>query len=302
MGKAPCVLAIGGSDSCAGAGIQLDLRVGAELGIHVASVVTAITAQDTKRVHSVEVLDPRVVSAQLEAVLSDFNFSAIKLGMLGNERVAYVVAELLRRYCESVNTFVVVDPVMFSSSGAKLYNAVNLEAYRELFFPFASLVTPNIDELAALSSFLTVEKHSSDSMLVEGLMRETSLSAVLLKGGHRDGELIVDTLFNSLRTEGMGTEGMTNVRPIAQVEYLHRRVVDSSGANVKVHGTGCFLATAISCGLARGLVLLDAVQEAINLVSLGILQANELGCGTRLFPVRLSKEFGLEKCEVRRVN
>lgn len=300
MRNKQCVLAIGGSDSSAGAGIQLDLRVGAELGVHVASVVTAITAQNTKGVHLVEVLDPQVVSAQLEAVLSDLNCSVIKLGMLGNESVALVVAELLNQYCKRANAQIVVDPVLFSSSGAKLYDAVNLNAYRQYIFPFASLVTPNIEEFARLSALtaeVTAEVHPSDSMLVEALMQETGLSAVLLKGGHRKGDLIVDTLFNSLHADGI-----TKVSPIEQIEYAHRRVVDASGANVKVHGTGCFLATAISCGLARNLMLLDAVREAINFVSLGIHQANELGCGVRLFPPRVSKEFVLEKCEVRRIS
>ena len=230
-----CVLAIAGSDSSGGAGIQADLRTIAAHGLHGLSVITAVTAQNSRAVESVHHVPPRQLLAQLDAVFADFDVAAVKIGMLGSVAAVDVVAGYL---LEAGARHIVLDPVLVASSGKALLPLRGLARLRDRLMPQVELLTPNLPEAEAL---LGRQLRSDDDMRAAGAdLLALGARAVLLKGGHQRGRVVCDYLFAGKTT----------------TVFSHARRAGS------VRGTGCILASAIAAGLAVRLPLRDAVARA----------------------------------------
>ncbi|HEY1927253.1 MAG TPA: bifunctional hydroxymethylpyrimidine kinase/phosphomethylpyrimidine kinase [Caulobacteraceae bacterium] len=246
------VLAIAGSDSGGGAGVQADIKTITALGGYAATAITAITVQNTLGVSEVFPLAPALVRAQAEAVLGDIGADAIKLGMLGTAEMIETVAEVL----DAAGAPAVIDPVMLAKGGAPLLEPRALDALRALLIPRADLLTPNAPEAAALTGLQveTVEdlRRAGEALLAAGA------AAVLMKGGHLSGERVTDVL--------MTAAGETTFEG-PRVETRH------------THGTGCSLASACATGLAQGLPLDRAAARAFAYVAEAIVRAPGLGAG-----------------------
>ena len=248
-------LSIAGSDSCGGAGIQLDLKVFQVLGVHGVSVLTALTAQNTRgveRVHHV----PRVfVAAQIDALISDLPVAAAKTGMLARAEVVEAVAERIQR--RSIPNLV-VDPVILAKDGTPLLSSRGLLLLKKRLLPQAIAVTPNVPEAEALSGV----KIRDETSLCEAARHIAGLGvrAVIIKGGHLSGEP-VDTLF----LDGEFTQ------------FPGRRI-----EGVPVHGTGCLYSAALTARLALGDALPEACRIAKETVTRAITNSIALGKGSRL--------------------
>jgi len=248
----PRILTVAGSDSGGGAGIQADLKTIAAFGCYGASAVTAVTAQNTLRVSAVEELPPAIVQAQIEVVLGDIGADAVKVGMLANAEVVRAVAEALHPYRDLP---IVVDPVMVAKSGDALLREDAVKALSELLLPLATVVTPNLPEAARLSGLPV----TSEAERTEAARRlASSGAAVLVKGGHGEGEELMDLLY----------EGESVHR------FVHPRLDTSS-----THGTGCTLSSAIACGLGQGRPLLESVAIAVDYLHGAIAAAFPVGGG-----------------------
>lgn len=241
----PRVLAIGGSDTSGRAGLQMDLRTIAAHGCYGLSVVTAVTAQGARGVTAVHVVPPEIVAAQIEAVLVRDEADAIKVGMLGN---AATVEAVVRALAPLSSTPIVVDPVLAASSGEALLSDDAIAPLLERLFPLAALATPNLPEAARLTGL----RADTDEERVAAARRLAGpITAVLLKGGHGTGDELVDLLL----------DGETIDR------FAHPRQPRT------MRGTGCALAAAAACRLARGEKLLDAVRGGIEYVQQQIAAA-----------------------------
>ncbi|WP_419827996.1 bifunctional hydroxymethylpyrimidine kinase/phosphomethylpyrimidine kinase [Sphingomonas sp.] len=253
----PRVLVIAGSDSGGGAGIQADIKTITMLGGYVATAITAVTAQNTLGVTRVDVLPPDAVVAQIDAVLADIGAGAIKIGMLGSAAIAHAVADRLidDRPCDHV----ILDPVMVATSGATLADDRTVAALERLI-GVATLVTPNLPELAALSGVAESELANRDRQVAAAvpIVRRFG-AAVLVKGGHAPGTMLVDRL--------VGRDGIVAEWRSDRIETRH------------THGTGCTLASAIATGLAVGMALPDAIERARGYVRAALLAAPGLGGG-----------------------
>jgi len=246
------VLIIAGSDPGAGAGLQQDLKVATLLGTYGLTVVTALTVQNSLGVQAVHPVAPEVVDAQLAAVLSDFPVAAVKVGMLATAGIIQVVA---RRLQEHQPQYLVVDPVLAASSGAALLDPAGITALKEEIFPITHLLTPNVPEAAQLTGL----EVSSPALLEDAARRLQKLGPewVLAKGGHLPGEP-VDVL-----TDGVNAYHLPGPRLAAP----------------QSHGSGCALATACAAGLAQGLSLPEAVNQARALVAQALRWGLPLGHG-----------------------
>jgi hydroxymethylpyrimidine/phosphomethylpyrimidine kinase len=257
----PNVLTIAGSDSGGGAGIQADLKTFSALGAYGASVITALTAQNTRAVSAIHDVPPAFVSAQMDAVFEDIEFAAVKIGMLSRPAIIEAVAEGLR-HSRAQN--VVLDPVMVAKSGDRLLHEDAVAALRHHLLPLATVITPNLPEAAVL---LDREEVEDEAGMIEAaaLLRDLGPQAVLLKGGHlAKGTSSVDVLDD-------GAEPLTLAAP---------RI-----ATANTHGTGCTLSSAIAALLARGLSLREAVREAKVYVTAAIQAADRLKVGHGHGPV-----------------
>jgi hydroxymethylpyrimidine/phosphomethylpyrimidine kinase len=240
MTQRPAVLTIAGSDSGGGAGIQADLKAFAFLGVHGASAITAITAQNSRAVTHVFPLPDAIVEAQIDAVMSDLRPAVVKIGMLGTARLVRLVAAKLRAWSPRE---IVLDPVMIASSGARLLEDDAVEALRSELMPIATLLTPNWPEAGAL---LGRDLGGLEELeAIAASFADLGAPRVLLKGGHLPGAAMIDTLIDG---------------PL-RFEYRHARIADAEG-----HGTGCALASAVAAGLALGRSLDDAVRVATDAV------------------------------------
>jgi hydroxymethylpyrimidine/phosphomethylpyrimidine kinase len=235
----PRVLVIAGSDSCGGAGIQADIKTITMLGGHAMTAITTLTAQDTCGVHAVEAVSPAMVAAQIDACLNDIGADAVKIGMLGSPEIAAVVAGRLER----LDVPVVFDPVMVATSGSVLADAATIAAFERLM-RLASVTTPNVPELAALGG--------DEAMAARGV-------AYLAKGGDAGGEVVTDRLV---------------VPGEADRAWSAPRIATTS-----THGTGCTMASAIATGLAQGLSLVAAIEQARAFVRAALEGAPGLGRG-----------------------
>ncbi len=247
------VLTIAGSDPSGGAGIQADIKAISACGCYAASVITALTAQNTLGVTGVHIAPEENVKAQLEAVLSDIRFDAVKLGMIPTAGIADVIAEALAEY--GIKN-VVLDPVMVATSGDRLVDEAAVGAIVSRLFPLAAVVTPNIPEAEFLTG-LKIENKGGFPAAAARLMRLTP-GAVLLKAGHFEGETLADVLYPGGR------------------EYTHPRIDTPN-----THGTGCTLSSAIASFLARGFDVETAAGKAVEYLA-GAIRAGadyELGHG-----------------------
>jgi hydroxymethylpyrimidine/phosphomethylpyrimidine kinase len=251
----PRVLVVAGSDSGGGAGIQADIKTITMLGGFAMTAVTALTAQNTLGVDEVLLIEPRFVAQQMKSVLTDLGADAIKTGMLGSARVIEAVAGV----CESLAFGVplVVDPVMVAKGGARLLDKGAHEALVLRLLPLASLLTPNVPEAEILTGMsiktLRDMERAADALLGLGP------GAVLMKGGHLEGDVVVDIL----RT----ADG-------AEHRFESPRIATRS-----THGTGCTLASGIAAGIAEGLTLQGSVARARDFVIKAIELAPGLGRG-----------------------
>jgi hydroxymethylpyrimidine/phosphomethylpyrimidine kinase len=251
---AAIALTIAGSDSSGGAGIQADLKTFAALGVYGASVITALTAQNTTGVSGIHDVPADFVAQQIDAVFSDLTICAVKIGMLARADVIATVAHRLDRY-QARN--VVLDPVMVATSGDRLLRADAVEALRRELFPRALLITPNLPEAAALLE--TGPARTEAEMQGQGeRLLAAGAKAVLIKGGHGEGAEAVDLLIDESGTTRLAAPRISTTN---------------------THGTGCTLSSAIAAGLAKGLALPDAIRAAKAYVTAAIAAASDLEVG-----------------------
>jgi hydroxymethylpyrimidine/phosphomethylpyrimidine kinase len=256
MAETPRVIAltIAGSDSGGGAGIQADLKTFMRFGVFGTSAITAVTAQNTLGVRAWERVSPALVRAQIEAVAVDLRPAAIKSGMLGDAEVVRAVAEGVRAH--ALRPYV-LDPVMVATSGDPLLEADAVSAIGDELFPLATLVTPNLDEVAILIGEKPEDVAAMERAARE-LVKKRGARAALVKGGHLAGAELVDVLF----------DGRTVRR------FTHARVETTS-----THGTGCTLSAAIAAALALRVPLDGAVELGLEYVRRAIVSAPALGSG-----------------------
>jgi len=250
---------IAGSDSGGGAGIQADLKTFSALGVYGASVITALTAQNTKGVTAIHDVPANFIAAQIDAVFSDLHPAAVKIGMLANAGAIDAVAKGLERHHAHD---VVLDPVMIATSGDRLLRDDAIEALRKLIAR-ARVLTPNLPEAAALLDRPMADNEDAMRAQAEKLL-SLGAGAVLIKGGHGNGPESVDLL----------------VEPDSWTRFAVPRIDTKN-----THGTGCTLSSAIAAGLAKKLLLVDAVSDAKAYVSAAIAAADRLGVGTGHGPV-----------------
>jgi hydroxymethylpyrimidine/phosphomethylpyrimidine kinase len=256
----PIAMTIAGSDSGGGAGIQADLKTFAALGVYGCSAIASLTAQNTQGVQSVLPIPPAFVQAQIQSVLSDINVGAIKTGMLATADIINAVAESLKHFAQIP---LVLDPVMVATSGDRLLAADAINTLIENLIPRATLLTPNLLEAAALlnkpvAQNITEMQQQSEMLLAMGAQ------AVLMKGGHAQGDKATDLL---LTTDGIELFSAARI------------------ATKNTHGTGCTLASAIAAGLAKKLSLRDAVAQAKEYLHNALMHSNKLNIGQGAGPV-----------------
>ncbi len=253
MEHPPCILTIAGSDSGAGAGIQADLKTIAVLGGYGLSVITALTAQNSLGVTGIFAPPPEFLKLQLETVLSDFPVAAAKTGMLFSGPIITALSGILKN-----KTFpLVVDPVCVSQSGHKLLEPEAIQTLCQELLPLADLITPNRPE-AELLTGMDIQGPNDVAPALEKLL-SLGPKAVLLKGGHFQGETMIDWL------------GEPGTAPVA----LKQPRVDTKNT----HGTGCTLSAAIATGLGHGLDLRQAVVQAQEYLNLALREAYAPGKG-----------------------
>jgi hydroxymethylpyrimidine/phosphomethylpyrimidine kinase len=233
------ILIVAGSDSGGGAGIQADIKTVTMLGGHAMTAVTAITAQNTLGVDALHPIPTEIVIAQIAAVVSDIGVDAVKIGMIGSAETAHAVADSL----SELSCPIVFDPVMVATSGALLADRDTISAFERLM-RLATLTTPNLPELEALGG---------RAALLE------KRYPLLIKGGHAEGDQIVDQL---------------DLAPDQSIEWTDERIETRN-----THGTGCTLASAIATGLGQGLSLEQSVERARLFVRLALHDAPGLGQG-----------------------
>ena len=250
--KIPKAMTIAGSDSGGGAGVQADLKTFAALGVYGASTLTAITAQNTVAVTTVHDIPTDVITAQIDAVLTDIGADAVKTGMLSSSDIIECVCEALEVH--GVQRLV-VDPVMIAKSGDALLREDAIGSLRTRLLPLAMVVTPNIPEAEALTE-TTIVSDADVRRAAEAVVGMGARS-VVVKGGHREGPA------TDLFYDGKEFKEFTAPR------------FDT----VNTHGTGCTFASAVAAGLARGMVVTDAVALAKDYVTEGIRHSFSIGQG-----------------------
>jgi len=264
MRKYRRALTIAGSDSGGGAGVQADLKTFSALGCYGMSVITAITAQNTHEVTAVHAVPADVITAQLDAVLSDIGADAIKVGMLFSPEIAEAVGAGLRKWNAGPT---VVDPVMVSKSGDRLLTEPAVDALKEHVFPIAEVITPNLPEASALLSRGVATRDDMEPAARDLL--ETGARAVLLKGGHLDGDSAADVLV----VRGLDGKVMSRCFEFERIDTPN------------THGTGCTLSSAIASFLARGESLEAAVEAARAYMQAAIAAGAQYELGHGLGPV-----------------
>jgi hydroxymethylpyrimidine/phosphomethylpyrimidine kinase len=250
----PVALTIAGSDSSAGAGIQADLKTFAALGVYGASVITALTAQNTLGVTGVHPVPAEFVTAQIDAVFGDLEVKAVKIGMVAQPATIDAIAQALTRWSPK---HVVLDPVMVATSGDRLLAADAVEGLRTKLIPLASLITPNLAEAAALLN----EPLAANEAAIESQGKRLlamGCPVVLIKGGHGQGAESIDYLVSA--------GGII-------------RLAAPRIATQNTHGTGCSLSSAIAAGLVKGEELETAVRTAKAWITEAIAAADRLGVG-----------------------
>lgn len=253
-GRPPVALTIAGSDSGGGAGIQADLKTFHAHGVFGVSALTAITAQNTLGVAAIQKVEPMVVRRQIETVAEDLSPAACKTGMLADAAIVEAVAAALR---ETALPSVVVDPVMVAQSGDRLLEEDAAEGLLRELLPLATLVTPNVPEAEILAGRPV---RSEEEMRAAGAeIAARGADAVLVKGGHLEGEEVVDLLYQEEEWRA----------------WRRERIRTRTG-----HGTGCTLSSAIAARIARGEELVEAVEKALRFTRRALESGPDLGAGS----------------------
>ena len=262
----PIALTIAGSDSSGGAGIQADLKTFAALGVYGASVITALTAQNTTGVSGIHQVPAEFVTAQIDAVFADLDVAAVKIGMVAHPPVIDAIVAGLKHWSPK---HVVLDPVMVATSGDRLLAAEAVEALRKKLMPLASVITPNLPEAAAL---LDEPVAASEAEIESQGRRLLALGcrAVLIKGGHGEGAESIDYLVDAESTIALAAPRV---------------------ATRNTHGTGCSLSSAVASGLARGEDLERAVRNAKAWISAAIAAADRFSVGHGHGPIHHFHKF-----------
>ncbi|MGY4311393.1 bifunctional hydroxymethylpyrimidine kinase/phosphomethylpyrimidine kinase [Bradyrhizobium sp. JR3.5] len=256
----PVALTIAGSDSSGGAGIQADLKSFAALGVYGASAITALTAQNTTGVSGIHPVPAAFVTAQIDAVFSDLDVGAVKIGMVAQAETIVAIADGLKRWAPR---HVVLDPVMVATSGDRLLAAEAVDALKTMLFPLASLITPNLPEAAALLNE-PVASNEEDVARQGRQLLAMGCRAVLVKGGHGHGAESIDYLIDGARSIALAAPRI---------------------ATANTHGTGCSLSSAIAAGLAKGEGMETAVRNAKAWISDAIAAADRFAVGRGHGPV-----------------
>ncbi|MGN6312586.1 MAG: bifunctional hydroxymethylpyrimidine kinase/phosphomethylpyrimidine kinase [Rhodanobacteraceae bacterium] len=247
-----CALTIAGSDSGGGAGIQADLKTFAALGVHGVSAITAITAQNTRGVRAIHPVPLKHLRAQLDALFEDFPIGAVKTGMLGDAKTTHCVAHELGKRKPA---WLVVDPVMIATSGARLLDLDAIHMLRDELTPLADVLTPNLPEAEALLG--TRITNARDAERAAHSLLGLGAKAVLLKGGHARGREVLDLYADS--------RGL--------LEFRHPRL------DIQVHGTGCTLSAALAAHLAKGTAPRTAARKGTDFVQRALRGSFRAGGG-----------------------
>lgn len=239
-------LTIAGSDPSGGAGIQQDLKTMTDIKVYGSTVITAITSQNTLGVKDVLPIPAAVVKSQLDAVLSDLNVTAIKIGMVPNAAIAHAIASTLTEYKQKHPCDIIYDPVMISTSGRRLMEENCISTVKQELFPICTLVTPNIPETECLLGHPL--QNEEDGVI----LAQQYHTAFLIKGGHRKSSVVIDNL----------------CFPNGYIQAYESPMIETHN----LHGTGCTLSSAIASYLVQGHNLKTAVKYAKMEVTAGILK------------------------------
>lgn len=247
-------LTIAGSDSGGGAGIQADIKTMQMRHVFACSVITAITAQNTKGVSKIENLSTDIIKAQYQAVIEDFAISALKIGMLGTTKTIECISALLK---ESAPKNIVLDPVMIAKGGATLLEKSAIYALRDKLLPLAHLITPNLPEAEALVGFNI--KNQDDIQNAAEKLKQMGAKNIIIKGGHQEGTQSTDHIF------------------LENAPYFNLNAPRIQTKNT--HGTGCTFSACITAELAKGQSLKQAIHTAKNYITAAINDALNIGSG-----------------------
>ncbi|MGH9933600.1 MAG: bifunctional hydroxymethylpyrimidine kinase/phosphomethylpyrimidine kinase [Nitrososphaerales archaeon] len=245
-------LTIAGSDTSSGAGIQADLKTFSALGVYGTSVITALTAQNTRKVIKVEEVKPPVVKAQINAVLGDIKIDAVKVGMVYSKGVIGAVANVLK----NVRVPIILDPIFKAGSGALLLRSDAYSSFVKRLIPLASVITPNVMEAEKLASMRI--KNSEDAKIAAQKVAKLGTNSVIIKGGHMQGRFVIDVLYH-------------------KGEFFELR-----GERIelgRLHGAGCMFSAALAAEIAKGRHILDATKFANNFVRRTMMNAQKIGKG-----------------------
>lgn len=255
------ILIIAGSDSCAGAGVQADLKTATSLGVYAATVITCLTAQNTVEVSDILYAPASFVAKQISAVLDDLKITAIKIGMLGNHEIALTVAKTLALKAKTIP--IILDPVMVATSGDQLLTKQAIATLKTELIPLSYLVTPNIPEAELLSGVKI--NNLADMEVAANKILDLGAKNVLVKGGHLD---LFDNskIYNLLLSKNGKKKIFTNKKLVVG----------------PVHGTGCTLASAITCFFAKTQNLELAISSSNRLVYRAIKNGAKIGKGSRI--------------------
>lgn len=252
-------MSIAGSDSCGGAGIQADIKTMSALGVFATTAITAVTCQNTMGVQAILPLSNDILKGQIESILADLPIRAIKIGMLHDESTARCVAETLQN--SNYRGQIIVDPVMIATSGSRLSSNNLKDAIIEYLFPIATLLTPNLHEAEVLSGMNEIKNEDDMCKAAEHIIK-SGASAVLIKGGHLEGQKLKNILLQKENEELLFSEFVSEK-------------VDSKNT----HGTGCSLSSAIASFCAIGLPLKQSVEKATAFVHDAVLEAKDVFLG-----------------------
>ena len=266
------VLTIAGSDCSGGAGIQADIKTISALGCYAASAITAVTVQNTQGVTAVHAVPPEIVAGQIRAVMDDIKPKAVKIGMVNDAETIKAIADTLADYDIE---HIVVDPVMVSTSGSKLMQDDAIKVFIEKLLPMSTLITPNIYEAEILAGKKITDEDAMND--VAGEILSKGAEAVLIKGGHIEGDKKVDLLYNAIRkTEARSSEITMMIGDSFESETVETR---------NTHGTGCTLSAAIASNLAMGLGINKAIDKAKYWLTSALIAGADVEIGSGHGPV-----------------
>ena len=266
------VLTIAGSDCSGGAGIQADIKTISALGCYAASAITAVTVQNTQGVTAVHAVPPEIVAGQIRAVMDDIKPKAVKIGMVNDAETIKAIADTLADYDIE---HIVVDPVMVSTSGSKLMQDDAIKVFIEKLLPMSTLITPNIYEAEILAGKKITDEDAMND--VAGEILSKGAEAVLIKGGHIEGDKKVDLLYNAIRkTEARSSDLTMMIGDSFESETVETR---------NTHGTGCTLSAAIASNLAMGLGINKAIDKAKYWLTSALIAGADVEIGSGHGPV-----------------